>query len=284
MLLNADRKRSSFMQGWVILKEDQPPSKSSSKNTKKKQERLPSSGTFKQIRPRRIYEDLIDLIKGQLQSGELKPGDKLPSERALADMCGVSRTAVREALRSLQTAGVIELRRGYHGGAYILESSFGLVTQSLHNTLYYGGMTLECFLETRWMIARGVLDLAGQRMVESDIPRLYEIIEKIEAKHTLQIGTEMSTAFLDELGRMAKNPVMAGMLRSFTDAFNAYVRASSPTPYMSLAPRLRTVVDQMADGDMDAALESFTDLSRDVMRHLLNSLDQPENSMDSKPL
>ena len=71
---------------------------------------------FGPVRTRRVFEDICDQIRGQVLGGILRPGDKLPAERELAEQFGVSRTAVREALRSLEIAGVVKLQKGVKGG------------------------------------------------------------------------------------------------------------------------------------------------------------------------
>ena len=58
----------------------------------------------------RLYEEIIDQILGQIRDGELSPGDRLPPERELAVQMGVSRTAVREALRAMETLSLIHTR------------------------------------------------------------------------------------------------------------------------------------------------------------------------------
>jgi GntR family transcriptional repressor for pyruvate dehydrogenase complex len=65
----------------------------------------------------RLYEEIIDQILGQIRDGELSPGDRLPPERELAVQMGVSRTAVREALRAMETIGYVESKVG--GGTFI---------------------------------------------------------------------------------------------------------------------------------------------------------------------
>ena len=65
---------------------------------------------FKRILPRNISDYIVEQFKGMLSSGELKPGDELPSERTLAKLIGVSRYPLREALNTLKTLGFIEIK------------------------------------------------------------------------------------------------------------------------------------------------------------------------------
>jgi len=65
---------------------------------------------FKRISPRKISDEIIEQFKDMLSKGELKPGDELPSERELAEMLGVSRPPLREALNALQTMGFVDIR------------------------------------------------------------------------------------------------------------------------------------------------------------------------------
>src|SRR5665811_2476255 len=64
------------------------------------------------VRRRRLYEDVVQQLQGLISSGKLEPGDQLPSERALADQLAISRTSVREALRTLEARGMLEARPG----------------------------------------------------------------------------------------------------------------------------------------------------------------------------
>src|ERR1700721_1101567 len=77
--------------------------------------------TFRPIRTRRAFEEICERIREQLALGVLKPGDKLPPERDLAQQLGVSRNVLREALRTLEMAGVLRLQKGVKGGAFVRE-------------------------------------------------------------------------------------------------------------------------------------------------------------------
>jgi len=70
------------------------------------------SSIFQPVRPRRIYEDIVRQIQGLIAERQLQPGDRLPSERELAELLSVSRASVREALRVLSAMGLVEVRSG----------------------------------------------------------------------------------------------------------------------------------------------------------------------------
>ncbi len=90
-----------------------------------------SQPQFAPIRTKRVFEEICEQVRREMAAGSLRPGDKLPPERELAQKLGVSRAAVREALRSLEIAGVVGLHKGAHGGAFILKGDPDIVTRSI---------------------------------------------------------------------------------------------------------------------------------------------------------
>ena len=107
-------------------------------------------------RIRKAYEQVADQLPEMINSGELKPGDRLPSEAELAADFGVSRTTVREALRILATRNLIHTRKGMAGGHFIVEPTVGSISEFL--VANYGlltaanTVTLEHLLQAREMI------------------------------------------------------------------------------------------------------------------------------------
>lgn len=67
---------------------------------------------YKQIKTKKIYEEVAEALLESIKSGELEPGDKLDSVQALADSFQVSRSAVREALSALKAMGMVEMKQG----------------------------------------------------------------------------------------------------------------------------------------------------------------------------
>src|SRR4051812_36620858 len=77
-----------------------------------------SQSEFRPIRTRRAFEGVCDQIRRQVADGTLQPGHRLPTDRELAEQFRITRSAVREALRSLEGAGVVEARTGLNGGVF----------------------------------------------------------------------------------------------------------------------------------------------------------------------
>src|SRR3977135_4221077 len=85
----------------------------------------------------RSFDHIVDQIRDAISSGGITPGERLPSERDLGATFGVSRTTLREALRALEAQGVLEIRTGSRGGAFVAEPSADLVAGALGNLLRF---------------------------------------------------------------------------------------------------------------------------------------------------
>jgi len=85
--------------------------------------RLARANLFDKVSVGRISETIVDQIRQLMYTGQLRPGDRLPAERDLCERFGVSRVTVREALRTLESSGLVEIRVGARGGAFVLRAS-----------------------------------------------------------------------------------------------------------------------------------------------------------------
>jgi GntR family transcriptional repressor for pyruvate dehydrogenase complex len=131
---------------------------------------------FKKISPRKISDEIIEQFKGLLSSGELKPGDELPSERELAEAIGVSRPPLREALNALQAMGFVEIRpRSKIMVKSLAEKSLAdpmsaLIAEDIHK--------LFELLEIRRAMESWAAYKAAERAIPADIERLETIIQR----------------------------------------------------------------------------------------------------------
>src|ERR671928_1717465 len=85
--------------------------------------RNPADGLFSRVGNGRLSEEISERIRAAIVEGRLRPGDRLPPERELTERFGVSRVSVRDALRILEASGLIEIRVGARGGAFVTSPS-----------------------------------------------------------------------------------------------------------------------------------------------------------------
>lgn len=119
-------------------------------------------------------------IKKQILNGTLRPEQKLPSERDMALRFKTSRVSVREAYRSLEEMGLLRIRRGAEGGAFIADIDHGPMMRSLSLMLRLGKTTHEEITEARLLIEPPVARLAARRALPEDVERLQRVVHRQE--------------------------------------------------------------------------------------------------------
>ncbi len=107
---------------------------------------------FKEIRQSTVTHKIISQIRTAVLKGKLQPGDRLPSEKELAEQFQVSKQSLREAMRALEQIGLITLKKGIGGGAFIVEVNLEIVKESLTNYLYFKSLSIENLSEFRKLI------------------------------------------------------------------------------------------------------------------------------------
>src|SRR5256712_4190198 len=129
----------------------------------------------------RVSETIAKRIKKQISDGALLPGEKLPAERDMAQRYRTSRVSVREAYRSLEELGLLTIRRGAEGGAFITDLDHGPVMRSLSLMLRLGKTTNEEITEARLLIEPPIARLAARRARDEDLERLTYVVRQQEA-------------------------------------------------------------------------------------------------------
>jgi GntR family transcriptional repressor for pyruvate dehydrogenase complex len=143
---------------------------------------MPANGSlFKALPSKRAFDEIADQIKDLIYSKTLKPGDKLPPERDLATQFGTGRMAVREALRILEQSGLIIVKQGSEGGAFVKEADTTMATEMISGLIRRSSLTMEDVMEVRIEIERAVLEAAIERVTESDMEMLKKRIDEAEA-------------------------------------------------------------------------------------------------------
>lgn len=137
---------------------------------------------FMSIQPiirRKLADEVRDRLMVMISSGELRPGDRLPSERELMDLFSVGRPAVREALQSLDSAGVVEINHGERAKVVVPDSRtvFDRMGQTMQHLLQTSPTTLEDLKQARIMFEVGMVKLAAQNATRADIEKLKQALE-----------------------------------------------------------------------------------------------------------
>ena len=176
------------------------------------------STQFEPFEENQKFEKIVTLIKQKVLAGEFHKGDRLPSERELSDALRVSRLAVREAYRTLQIFGIIEIRRGHQGGAFICAPSNQSIIQSISDLFRFQGISIEEWTEARLIFEIDIARLVIKRATEEDFVRLEKVIEITEqmAQAGKLVHSELIRFHLC-LAEIAGNKILYTSYRSMMD-------------------------------------------------------------------
>jgi GntR family transcriptional repressor for pyruvate dehydrogenase complex len=200
----------------------------------------PAPLKFRPIHTRRAFEEICQRIREQLALGVLKPGDKLPPERDLAQQLGVSRNVLREALRSLEMAGVLRLQKGVKGGAFIQEGDTGRMNDVMQDMLSLGTISVRELSEARIHVLDLVVRLACANARQEDFLALEANIERTELatrEGRLLDRVECSREFYKLLASATGNKVIAMIVDSVTEIHMRFVYAKAASSGVAM-PRL----------------------------------------------
>jgi GntR family transcriptional repressor for pyruvate dehydrogenase complex len=200
----------------------------------------PAPLQFRPIHTRRAFEEICQRIREQLALGVLKPGDKLPPERDLAQQLGVSRNVLREALRSLEMAGVLRLQKGVKGGAFIQKGDTSRMNGVMQDMLSLGTISVRELSEARIHVIDLVVRLACANARQADFQALEANIERTElATHEGRLldRVECSREFYKLLASATGNKVIAMIVDSVTEIHMRFVYAKAASSGVAM-PRL----------------------------------------------
>lgn len=156
---------------------------------------------FRRVTPKRAFEDISDQIKGLIYSGVLKPNDRLPSERDLAEQFRTGRMSVREALRILEESGYITIRQGADGGIFVKELDSTGLSKSISGLLNVGNLTIQEIKEARIAIESIILETGIKRFSKDQLAALKSNIRNCEKFYETRKKTEYPNFSDEQLGK-----------------------------------------------------------------------------------
>ena len=202
----------------------------------------------------RAFEIICERIRADLANGTLKPGDKLPAERDLAIQFEVSRSALREALRSLEVAGIIRNMKGVKGGAFVQEAAPDRIVQAMQDYVSLGDVTLRELTEARIAMQDVIVRLACARASEADLVELEQIARDTATVSGVEARYRCAVAYYRVLARATGNRIFAIFVDSLASILHPFVQGPDyETLQESLIQSRLRLVDHLRARDADAA-------------------------------
>lgn len=222
------------------------------------------------VKKKRIHEEIVAQIREELADGRLQPGDRLPAERELAERFQVSRASVREAIRALESMGLVTIKTG--DGTYVATGSEVLLSPLVSIILQQKDVLLDIF-EARKVIEPEIAALAAKRASPEEIQHLGEVLEE-QARQIAQGGTgvEADTAFHSLLTQSTKNKVFLRLNDAIVDSLRETRERSLQIhgrPARSLAGHqeiLKAIRAKDAAGAKQAMRQHLTAIEQNVLK------------------
>lgn len=170
---------------------------------------------FISVRSNKISEHIIEQIRRAIFEGKLKPGDKLPPEKELIKNFRVSKATLREALRSLEILGFLEMRKGVSGGAFVTEVDMRKARDSFTNFLLFKNLSLSNLSEVRLILEPYVAEKAALAITEEDLKKLEKLNKECEYIIKNNIPIESRKNEIDYhriIGSVTGNPILVFIL------------------------------------------------------------------------
>lgn len=187
---------------------------------------------FKPIKPKKISVQISEQIRSSILAGEFAPGDKLPPERELAEMFGVSRPSVREALNMLAAAGLVE---SYQGGGTVVKSLVETATGSpLSELIKAESERALDVIEVRKGMEAWTAYYAAQRALPDDIRKLETIVDTMESNlENLKSSEDLDANFHILVARATHNVVWLHLMQTIFDAMKEFQRGVWRAVYLT---------------------------------------------------
>lgn len=168
------------------------------------------------VRRTKVYEEVAARLRRLIAEGRLRPGDRLPPERELAAAFGVSRTSVRDAIRALQMAGLLEPRQGE--GTVVREVSSESIMAPLASALLARRDLLADLMAVRKMIEPAMAREAARRATPEEIEQMEAILRRQAAKiEAGGLAIDEDTALHDMIARASRNQVVLKVIDVLMD-------------------------------------------------------------------
>lgn len=240
---------------------------------------------FTPVRQARASGEIVLQIERAIFDGELSPGDRLESERELAEQFSVSRITVRDALRVLEARGLINVKVGATGGAFVSETNLDQVVGSISTMIALRKMTLSELAEARTVVETATAELAAERANDAAIGRVSETVERGRKVVREQLPhTEASMDFHVAIAEASRNELLSATVRAYRDLLMQTlddmrdVRSARATQKAH-----EEILEALRARDGEAARKLMLEHLRDFEKRLRRYLQSKDGASDGRP-
>jgi len=214
----------------------------------------------------RLHDQISEQINKLIAEGMLKPGDRLPPERELAERFKVSRNSVRDALRTLEAKGLVEIRQG--DGTYIRETTVAELYQAMVDVLAMKKESIREIMQVRKILEPGVAYYAAQNATPTQLKALEEILKQQEAKAAIDDpGVEEDSQFHYLIAQMTGNGFLVSLLQLINESIKDTRDIVLRYPDTRSATRVghRRIIEALAAGNPEQARAAMLAHIEEVM-------------------
>lgn len=169
----------------------------------------------------KVYDQVIDQIKNKIKSGELKKGDKLPSEREMAESIGVSRASIREALRALEVVGLVESRQG--AGNYIRTDFENSLFEPLSVMFMLQESSPKEMYDLRETLELQCAKLAARNIEDNEIELLTVILDRMYVAESEKESLELDIKLHYLIARASRNVLLINVLQVISELMDEFI-------------------------------------------------------------
>jgi GntR family transcriptional repressor for pyruvate dehydrogenase complex len=228
---------------------------------------------FETVRQSKTTEIIIGQIRTAILEGRLAPGDRLPPEKQLGEQFQVSKQTLRESMRALEHMGLIDVRKGVGGGAFIVEVGEQVAAQNLANYLYFKNLTIADLSEFRRIMEPYAAARAAERISPSDLETLQQLNESTRENLKKKKWDHVSRdeiAFHRLIARQTDNPILVLMLDFVETLLEDFKKILKPDGGFMESVLLahEHILGAIADGDATLAAEQMLAHVIDVESYL----------------
>ena len=229
---------------------------------------------LKPINPKRISDQVFDQLRELIFRGDYQPGQKIMTERELAEALNVSRNSVREAINKLVNLRFLEQRQGQ--GIFV-RSMDEIVKIPLATVMETQDASLIDLLEMRMGIECTAASLAAQRANTADLEAIERAIEEMEADTRAGgLGTAGDLSFHMAIAGATKNPLQVYIMKNVSDFLHVGIRENllhlyeDPDNIVEILQQHKVIFQAIRSGDAEAAYKTMQNHINFVIRYFKN--------------